>query len=114
MHFARIHLSCQPAGAWTITFNDSLGLMSYYGDAMTAGIQLAIDEYRKHADIAYAIHVERLEYTVVDTRPDAVKCAAAMAAWVGLGQDESLARLDLSTFSRNVTAKKLRSLSQRI
>jgi hypothetical protein len=87
--FARVTLSSEPAKSLEIHFAPSLGgLLSAYHDALRAGISAAASQHEKLGGQWHRIHLVALAESAVDTSPDAVYCAAAVAAWKSFGRDE--------------------------
>jgi len=60
-----------------------------YGDAVSDGIRDALDWHLREGGVATAFRILEIEELLVDTKPDAVRCAATMAAWKALGHDET-------------------------
>ena len=60
-----------------------------YGEAVASGIRDALAWLLLEGGATTAFKVLGLEVLLVDTKPDAVRCAATMAAWKALGHDES-------------------------
>jgi hypothetical protein len=53
------------------------------------GIRDAIAWHALEGGVAASFRVLEIEELPVDTKPDAVRCAATMAAWKALGHDET-------------------------
>jgi len=65
-----------------------------YGDVVRRGVEAA---YIRHLEIGgegACIRIVDLVEVVVDTRPDAIQCATALATWKALGHDESEATVE--------------------
>lgn len=60
-----------------------------YGEAVASGVRDALAWHTQEGGDVIAFVVIALEELLVDTKPDAVRCAATMAAWKALGHDES-------------------------
>jgi len=60
-----------------------------YGEAVATGIRDALDWHTLEGGATMAFRVLEFEELLVDTKPDAVRCAATMAAWKALGHEES-------------------------
>ena len=60
-----------------------------YGAAVTEGIQDALDWHVAAGGEPGCFLVTDFIDFPVDTKPDAVRCAATMAAWKSLGHDEN-------------------------
>ncbi len=60
-----------------------------YGEAVASGVRDAIAWHTQEGGTSTAFLVLEFEELLVDTKPDAVRCAATMAAWKALGHDES-------------------------
>ncbi len=63
--------------------------MSTYADAITWGIALAYQQHQHFGGMPARIEVVEIVEVPVDTKADAVTCAAAVATWLALGHDES-------------------------
>jgi hypothetical protein len=60
-----------------------------YGETVASGIRDALAWHSLEGGAATAFRVLEFKELLVDTKPDAVRCAATMAAWKALGHDES-------------------------
>jgi hypothetical protein len=60
-----------------------------YGEAVVSGIRDALAWHTLEGGTTTGFLVLELEELLVDTKPDAVRCAATMAAWKALGHEES-------------------------
>lgn len=88
--FARVAVLAESAEAWSVELGRSLGeVAGLYGDALQEGIMTAAKEYEKIGGRCHRMVAESLVETASDTSPDAVRCAAAVAAWKSFGRDES-------------------------
>ena len=92
--FASVALASQPSTAWDIAWSESAAqLKRVYESAVEAGVRLAAHEHRRRGGKPESVTVVRLVETAADTKPDAVACAAAMAAWKAWGGSESEAKI---------------------
>jgi len=62
---------------------------SIYGDVVKSGIRDALKWHTDSGGAPAAFRVLEFTELVVDTRPDAVRCAATGAAWKELGHDDT-------------------------
>jgi hypothetical protein len=60
-----------------------------YGEAVLNGIRDAVAWHVLRGGVATGFKVLEIEELLVDTKPDAVRCAATMAAWKALGHAET-------------------------
>src|SRR5262245_36658896 len=84
-------------GAWThtIAWSDQRQLRRQeWREAVAAGIRRALDEHVGRGLTACGFVVQRVDVLLVDTGPDALRCAAAAAAWMALGHEESELRFE--------------------
>ena len=61
----------------------------FYGVAVRQGIRDALDWHEAGGGTGSAFRVLEIQEFLVDTKPDAVRCAATMAAWKALGHEEA-------------------------
>lgn len=88
--FAHVRVKSQRNETWTLVWNEGLAaLEGIYGPAVKAGVDLAAREHTKRGGEPQRVEVMSLMETAVDTRPDAVTCAAALAAWKSWDHSES-------------------------
>jgi hypothetical protein len=73
-------------GTSRIVWSADSTLQKHYGVAVCAGIE---DARAWHGDPAVGFEVAEVEELLVDTKPDAVRCAATAAAWIELGHAET-------------------------
>lgn len=64
-------------------------LKKFYSDAVSEGVRDALSWHESEGGEAAVFRVLDLQEFLVDTRPDAVRCAATMAAWKELGHEEA-------------------------
>jgi hypothetical protein len=64
-------------------------LEKFYGEAVSNGIRDAVAWHMLEGGAATAFRVLEIVQMLMDTKPDAVRCAATMAAWKALGHAES-------------------------
>jgi hypothetical protein len=86
--FARVVLTATPAAQWETHLQLQGDQAAYHGEAIRAGIALASAAHAERGGPPHRIELEELIETAVDTMPDAVECAVAVAAWIALGHDE--------------------------
>jgi hypothetical protein len=60
-----------------------------YGEVVSNGIRDAVTWHMQEGGGATAFRILEIEELLVDTKPDAVRCAATMAAWKSLGHAET-------------------------
>lgn len=95
--FAIVRVDSRPSANWEITWNDSLGrLRDAYGSVVESGIQLAVAASKQRGGIPHTVEVVSIVEVPVDTRPDAVACAVAIATWKSLGGVESDVHVSLT------------------
>lgn len=80
--FARVSIESRPNDVWT-TILDALpeGDRAEYAAALEGGIDVAASAHTQRGGAPQIVAVTVLEQVFVDTKADAVRCAAAMAAW---------------------------------
>lgn len=95
--YALVRLTSEPASEWQTTIAPLPSRQAErYGDAMRGGVELAMAEFKSRGGQPQRVHIEYLEESIVDTTPDAVTCAAALAAWKAWGLAESSTQLEFS------------------
>lgn len=88
--FAQVGIVATPDQRGAVLWATELeALREVHGAAVDMGIQLAVQAHRGMGGASHRFEVVELMETAVDSRPDAVRCAAALAAWRSLGHDES-------------------------
>jgi hypothetical protein len=88
--FALVRLESRPNYVWKTILGPGLeGVQARYGEALRNGIDAAAFAHAQRGGAAQIVEVTALEYTEADTRPDAVKCAAALAAWKSWNHPEA-------------------------
>jgi len=90
-HFAVVGVECWPAVSCSIEWDVILGeYENVYRDAVYDGIMDAVRWHRmKFEGGNFKWFVHQFVELFVDTKVDAVRCAATLAAWKALGHDES-------------------------
>ena len=86
--FCVVELDSEDSGQWSVEWNSPLSEMrSLYGAAVECGVERA--RSARQPGKPQRITVTALERTMIDTTPDAVTCATAMALWEawGVSQD---------------------------
>lgn len=92
MAFAQVTVCSEPSAASRVEWDDGLdGMRRVWGADIEKGIEQAADAHRKGGGAAHSVRVVDVVDVPVDTRADAVRCAAAIAAWTSFGGDESAA-----------------------
>lgn len=88
--FAVVGIDSSPSDSWSLSWNRQLlDLERVFGDAVEEGVMLAAREHTKQGGNPQQVEVISLMQTYVDTCPDAVVCAAAVATWKSLGHPEA-------------------------
>jgi hypothetical protein len=89
--FAVVGIEAVPADEVTITWSPELAFAEKeYSPAVTEGINKAIRWHSERGGGLSTFTITEFTELYVDTKPDAVSCAAAAAAWKALGHDETL------------------------
>ncbi len=97
--FAEVAVDLQPSSTWTITwdnltYNDSeYSYTGFYNTSIEEGVDIAAREHERRGGEPYLVGIVELIDQPVDTREDAVRCAAALATWKALGHSESEANV---------------------
>ena len=92
--FAAVTLTANDAEVWSVGIDASMAdAVDRHGDPLRDGVLIAAKAHERLGGRRHSVVIEALEETVVDTSPDAVRCAAAMAAWKSFGRDESNAHI---------------------
>jgi hypothetical protein len=87
--FAKVTVVSTASPAWNTALSDSVGeLAALYGQAIQNGLHLAVGAQNRRKGQPYTILVTYLIETVVDTSPDAVECAVAVATWKSFAEAE--------------------------
>lgn len=87
--FAEATVVSTVSQTWETAFSSAVKeLNALYGQAIRNGVDLAIAEQNRREGPSYTVVVTSLVETVVDTSPDAVECAVAVAAWKSFGKDD--------------------------
>lgn len=87
--YAQVAVFSEPAAASTIEWPAKLETMKrVWGQDVERGIQLAAAAREKRGGGCHRIHVEQVVDIPADTKPDAMTCAAAIAAWKSWGGSE--------------------------
>ena len=87
--FALVRVESSPNDVWVTVFGPQLEIVqSRYREALRSGIELAAGAHTRRGGVPQLVEVTALEDSVVDTRSDAVKCAAALAAWKSWNHSE--------------------------
>jgi hypothetical protein len=94
--FARVTVSTRENVAWTVDWSDDARpLRDVYGAEMEAAIEKAASALRARGGAPSAVRIDAIVETLADTKPDAVACAAAIAAWKAWYCDESKAIVEV-------------------
>jgi hypothetical protein len=84
--FAEIAIEANPSDGFAIAWPSELAqLESAYNGPVRAGIEKAFAWHRANDDRLFTFAVRDLVELIVDTKLDAVECAATMAAWQSFG-----------------------------
>jgi len=96
MRFASVTVSSEPAETSAISL-DALEerLRNHWKAPLEDGIRLALLRHEELGGPAASVSLQTLIYTIVDTTPDALTCAAGVATWKALGHLEAEASLQL-------------------
>jgi hypothetical protein len=87
--FAKVEVSSRPSDKWAISW--SVGLdeqMAIYGETVTEAVMAAAAGHERLGGGRHSVQVDLLIESAVDTKADAVFCAAAIAAWKSWGRAE--------------------------
>jgi hypothetical protein len=88
--FASISLELVDGPPEAVEWADGISsLQAIYGEAVRLGIKDALQWHIATGGKSAAFLVVNFTELVVDTKPDAARCAATGAAWKALGHDES-------------------------
>lgn len=88
--FAAITLEPQAGSDEVVEWMPSVRLFeAIYGKAVASGIRDALAWHSAEGGAPTSFRVLDFTELLVDTKPDAVRCAATMAAWKALGHEES-------------------------
>ena len=88
--FATVTVVSTPEQALRISWDASLAdLQRIYGPFVQEGVEAAFRQHLKLGGDPQAVRVTDLAETAVDTKPDAVRCAASIAAWKSWGHSET-------------------------
>lgn len=90
--FAQITVDTRPCAAHELTWNATEVLtLHLYRDAIALGVEAA---HMRHCELGgetACVTIVDFVDVMVDTKADAVTCAAALATWKALGHDEAAA-----------------------
>lgn len=88
--FAAVSVVSRPAEKMQVLWDPSLSqLQPIFRFAVDQGLKLAFHEHQRRGGSEQAVEVIKLAQAPVDTRPDAVRCAATIAAWKSWGHSEN-------------------------
>jgi hypothetical protein len=88
--FAIVEVSSRPSTKYDVFWcTSALSLKEIYAPAVEEGIKLAADEHQKRGGQPQIVEIESIVEVLSDTQPDAVRCAAALAAWKSWGYSET-------------------------
>lgn len=93
--FAAVSVESEPSTRWDIRWSDEADLQALrhvFGAAVEEGVRLAAVDHEKAGGAPQRVEILALGHNPADTRPDAVRCAAAVAAWKPWGHDDATAR----------------------
>lgn len=87
--FARATVVSTESTAWSTAVDEAVEeLGSVFGHAIQSGLDLAVAAQNQRKGPRHTVVVMSLVETAVDTSPDAVECAVAVATWKSFGGDE--------------------------
>lgn len=99
--FARVTVSTQDGTPWRVDWSDEAQpRRRTYGIEAEAAIEQAASALRALGGVPVAIRIDAIVETLADTKPDAVACAAAIAAWKAWQCDESNASVERASNGR--------------
>ena len=87
--FALVGVTSQPSDDWIVEWHGSVTRYKDLDAAAEEGVDIAVREHEHRGGEPHLIEIVELIETPVDTRADAVRCAAALATWKALGHSES-------------------------
>lgn len=88
--FAGVELSTEINFRWEILWDQSIrNLYPIYSHAVDVGVGLAGMAHENRGGKPQRVTVMSITEVAVDTKPDAVTCASALALWLSLGHQES-------------------------
>lgn len=87
--FAVVEVSSRPSDERMIVWGAATShLKEMYDTAVDQGVEVAAQEHERRGGQPQRVEVVSLTDNPADTRPDAVACAAAIAAWKSWGHPE--------------------------
>jgi len=88
--FAEVELSTEINFRWEIHWDPSIrNLYPIYSHAVDVGVRLAGLAHENRGGRPQRVTLMSMTEVAVDTQPDAVTCASALALWLSLGHSES-------------------------
>jgi hypothetical protein len=98
--FARVTITRIENTDWRVQWGEGTkNLRAIYGSA-EAALRTAADVCRAAGGNPSAVRIDEIVEVVSDTKPDAVECAAVMAAWKEWNCDENRITIDLNSIGR--------------
>jgi hypothetical protein len=94
--YAHVAVSSEPAPEAKTAWRANLETMKrVWGNDVERGIRLAAAEHQKRGGTPHLVHVDEVIDVPVDTKSDAMACAALIAAWKSWGRSEAELKLEL-------------------
>lgn len=95
--FAHVSVESEAREVWSVQWLPNLaGLEAAYGAPVADGISVAARAHELTGGLPQRVVIRELTEVVVDTQLDAVRCAAAVAAWKSWAHEESEAIAEYS------------------
>jgi hypothetical protein len=95
--FALVTLESEPSVTWQVVWHDEqelTALRAPFESAVDSGIKIAAAAHELRGGAPQRVEILAIGHNPADTRPDAVTCAAAIAAWKSWGQDPAQAQVE--------------------
>lgn len=95
--FAIVTLESEPSVTWRVVWHDEdqlTALRAPFGSAVESGIKAAAEAHERSGGVPQRVEILAIGHNPADTRPDAVSCAAAIAAWKAWGHDPAQAQVE--------------------
>jgi hypothetical protein len=89
--FAVVGVRSRPNETWMTIFGPELTsyVLAEYGDALRSGIAVAANAHIRRGGVPQMVEVITVLESRVDTRPDAIRSAAALASWKSWNHSEA-------------------------
>jgi hypothetical protein len=96
--FAEVGLEVVHGVAETVLWSvEVASFMPIYGSAVSMGVGDALKWHMAGGGRSASFRVTSIVELLVDTKPDAIRCAATAAAWIALGHDEAQLSFEFDT-----------------